>query len=144
MRGCIRRPVGNGDALDAHDVRQPKIETATVATTFLVAPLAVTELTEDPIIVVDQEARALAPRGCLPDLLLHSGQPRAGGGVDQNDAPGGNLHDHEDVHDREQGGVLRQEVDREDLVRVVLDERPRGLTASRLPSSDHVAPNRAG
>ena len=67
-------------------------------------------LTEDAVIVVDEEARGHLISGRLSDLLLHPGQRRIAGDVDVNDAPRADLHDDEDVGDDEEGGVLGQEV----------------------------------
>jgi hypothetical protein len=54
-------------------------------------------------------------------LLLTGG---TSGGVDQNDAPGRDVHRHEDVHRGEERQVLGQAVGGEDLVRAISDEAP--------------------
>jgi hypothetical protein len=120
VRRGIGCPVGDGDALDAHHVCQPQVEAATVAAAFLATSLAVTKLTEDPVVVVEQETRARIPHRCLTELLLHPGQPRAGGGVDEHDAPGSDLNHDEDVDNREEDRELGQEVDGEHLARVAV------------------------
>jgi len=52
LRGRIGRAVGDRDALDAHDVREPEVQVAPVAPLPLSSPFAVTELAKYPIVVV--------------------------------------------------------------------------------------------
>jgi hypothetical protein len=61
---------------------------ATVAQAPVAAPLALAELAEDPVVVMEQEPRCLAPRGHLPDLLLDPSKAWAGRRVKERvDAP---------------------------------------------------------
>jgi len=66
-------------------------------------------------------------------------------GVDQSDAPGRDVHQHEDVHRGKERRVLGQEVDREDLVRMVSDEAPpRRDTTRRTSPPSHPGPEYSG
>jgi hypothetical protein len=96
---------------------------------------AFTVLAENPVVVVPQKSRALAPRGGLPKLLLNPAQAQVGRDVDEHDAARGDLHHHEDVHDREEGGGPGEEVHCEDLGSVIPDERLPGPITSGLMSS---------
>jgi len=73
--GRIGRAVRDGNALNAHDVRQPHVQVATITTAFLAAPLAITELAKDPVVVVDQET--LRPTQWLAESAV---APRRGPG----------------------------------------------------------------
>jgi hypothetical protein len=65
--------------------------------------------------------------------------------VDVDDPPRADLHDHEDVGDREQRGVLGQEVAGPDLAGMVANEGAPGLVATgRRLAQDHVPTDRTG
>jgi hypothetical protein len=52
-------------------------------------------LTQDGVVVVDEEPRSHIVGGRLADLLLHPGQRRIAGDVDVNDPSRADLHDYE-------------------------------------------------
>ena len=116
------------DALYAHDLAKPMVQVAPVAKAFPTALLTITILPKDSVIVMDQETRNLAPGCDFPNLLLNPSEARAGRRVDEYNSARGNLHYDEDVNDREQGSLLRQEVACVDLLGVILHEGPPGLT----------------
>ncbi len=63
-------PIRYWDALYAHDLFEPKIEVTSVAAASFTALLAITILSENPIVVVDKETWNFAPRRDLSNLLL--------------------------------------------------------------------------
>ena len=76
-------PIRYWNALYAHGLFEPKVEVASVAKAFLTTRLPITILPKDPVIVVDQETRNLAPGSDFPNLLLDPSQTWAGGCVDK-------------------------------------------------------------
>ena len=61
-------------------------------------------LTEDAVVIVDDESRSHVLGGRLADLLLHPGQRRIAGDVDVNNPAGSDLHDDENAGDGKEGG----------------------------------------
>ena len=137
----VRRTIRDWDALNAHDFFEPKIEVTSVAKAFLTALLAIMVLPENPVVVVNQETRNLAPGRDFPNLLLDPSQARASRHVDDYYLPRCNLHDDEDIDDREESRVLRQQVAGVDLPCVILDESAPGLTVSWFSSAHHMLAN---
>jgi hypothetical protein len=76
------------------------------------------------VAVVDEEARSLIPPCSFTDLLFHPREWRVRRHVDVDDASGIDLHDHEDLGDSKESGVLREEVAGPDFVGVIADECP--------------------
>ena len=68
-----------------------------------------------PYSTVDQKARTLAPRGDLPDLILHPRERRARGHVRVDDSARPELHHDEDVDHAKRGRPLHEEVTGVDL-----------------------------
>ena len=94
---------------------------------------------------MDEETRDDVIGGRLADLLLHPWQRRIVGDVEVNDPPRADLHDDENVGDREEGCVLGEEVASPQLLGVVADEGAPGLIPARSRAArDHVATNCAG
>ena len=69
----IRSSVGNRNAFDAHHLEKPSVEMAPIAS----AGPSLAELPEDPVVVMDQVARAFAevlrPRGSAASPSRGSG-----------------------------------------------------------------------
>jgi len=120
------------------------VATVAALATSLLDSNAPSELPEDPVVVVDEEAgRSILSRG-FPDLLLDPRQRRVRRDVDMDDSPGADLHDDEDMNDGEEGRVLGEEVAGPDLLGVIVDEGAPGLLRPRWTTHDHVATNGAG
>ena len=113
-------------SLNNDDVGKPTIEVAAMAlassTRFWMS-----ELSEDPIVVVQQETRLLVEGGKVTDLVFDPFERRISGGIEVDDAPRLDLHDHEYVDDSEEGGVLNHEVAGEDFLTVIPDKGSPGL-----------------
>jgi len=145
IRRSIGCAVGDGKTFDAHDLTKPLVEVAAVGARLAVALdcHGPTKLTEDAIVVMDQEAWRNIRACRLSDLLLHPRQCGMARDVDMHDKTRSHLHHYEHVGDGEEGGVLRQEVTGPHLAGVVANESAPGLVATGC-APHHVDSDGAG
>ena len=138
--GC---PVRSRQASNIHDVGEPAIEAAAMAFRSG-AGLGISELPEDPIVVVQEKARLAVESRDTADLVFDPRKRRVVGDFDVDDAPRFELHDDEHVEDCEKGSVLGHEVAGEDLSSVILDEGSPGLWIESRASFGHIPSDRTG
>ncbi len=83
--GCA---IGDGQALDPHDLVEPAVQVATVAarTDVLFHGHSPAVLPEDPVIVVDEATRSLVPGRGLANRLLDPENRRVGRDVGVDDS----------------------------------------------------------
>ncbi len=144
---CVGRTVRDRKPLDDHDLIKPAVQVAAIA-----APLAISlyggslaVLAKDAIIIVDEEAGTGVPGCGFTNLLRHPEKRRVACGVHMDDPSRVDLHDDEDIGDREEGSVLGEEVTCPKLLAVVADERAPGLVPTRRRAArEHVPADRAG
>ena len=71
--------------------------------------LGMPELSEDPVVVVQEKARLAVEDGNMADLVFNPFECRVAGDPGVDDAPSLDFHYHKYIHDREEGGVVLRE-----------------------------------
>lgn len=139
VRGLVRC----GNTANFHQL-EPLVEVAAHSEDFAVSRA---ELSEDAVVVVNEVTVGVSESEEIAELILdpEKGRVIRDGRTKNPSAP--HMHDDEDVQTLKTSRVLREEVDREELRTVVLQEgRPR-LSVARARGSgedrcDHVLPDR--
>jgi hypothetical protein len=93
---------------------------------------------------MNHEAGRAIPVCRFTDLLFHPGQRWGHSDVDMDDSPGADLHNEEDVGNREAGRVLGEEVACPKLLGVIANESPPPSLIATGHAPHHVAADGTG